>query len=288
LQYGVLLNITPDHLEHHGSLDNYVQAKIRLFSLLRPGGKCIVGVDSALSASVYDAYKQTHSLIPISTAKPLKKGLYWENETVVDTYFSKIERTDFSRLTRLQGQHNAQNVLAAFALCRLMAVPVSVIQDAVLSFQGLSHRQEVVGRFKDVMIVNDSKATNVDSLMTALAVFDEIWLFLGGKMKTGDALDPILKYKHKIKRIYAFGEGKTKVNDFFEQRIPVVVSPTLKKATAVMLRDLETEKTLPKIVLFSPASASFDEFNNYEERGDFFKQLVRAKIAQEDKARSQQ
>lgn len=278
LSHVALLNITPDHLERHGSIANYVKAKERILSLMCEGGSFIVGIDTPPSAALYERYRKKLSVIPVSTEQTLSKGIFWRDGFLTDTYFDEKEHAyDFHGLRYLRGIHNAQNIMVAYAMGRLMGLHPADICNKIMSFPGLVHRQEFCGEFGKTVFINDSKATNVDSTLKALTVFDNIWLFLGGLLKDGDPLDPIMPYLPKIKRLYTFGAGKDKVTSFFGAHLPIHVYPTLGEALEGLKEDLKKHSEV-KTVLLSPASASFDEFTNFEQRGDFFKKFVQDNI----------
>jgi len=197
---------------------------------------------------------------------------------------------DLRGIATLRGRHNAQNAAAAVAaidgfglqagiggqlLPRFGRIPFHVLQEALRSFPGLPHRLEEVGRKGNVLFVNDSKATNADSAAQALACFNDIFWIAGGRPKTG-GIGSLAEFFPRIRKAYLIGEAAADFASDLEGKVPHVIAGTLDRALALAARDAEATDVKEPVVLLSPACASFDQFRNFEVRGDAFRELVRA------------
>lgn len=249
----LLLNISPDHLDRHGGLDGYVAAKERIFE----GAKAaVVGTDDEISRSIAAKLKQAGlPVTEISTANSVETGI------------------------TLPGDHNRQNATAARAACRLLGIDDETIAAAILSFPGLPHRQEIVGRDGEVVFVNDSKATNQDAAARALGSYARIFWIAGGQGKEGgyDALAP---YLDRIAHAYLIGEAAGAIAAFLDGKVAVTLSGTLDAAVRDAYAAAANDNAPgEKVVLLSPACASFDQFANFGARGDRFREIVRQTTA---------
>lgn len=272
----VWLNITPDHLERHGSLQDYVAAKAQIFKPKGEPQKIAIGIDDPESARIYEQLCQDASkeIVPVSITRELSHGVFVRQGALVDTYFSKGDKIDFASLPRLKGLHNWQNVALAYAALHLESIPFR--EEALQSFKGMPHRQELCGLWKDIQFINDSKATNIDSTLKALSSYEGIYLILGGLPKES-MLDGIEAYKDRIQGAYLIGQAEGAFAEILDRwDIPYKQCAVLSTAVENSIADAQ-ESTLPsKTILLSPACASFDQFKNFEERGKHFKDLVSA------------
>ena len=282
----VLLNITPDHLERHGGMPGYIAAK-RL--ILRPGKKnqiFVIGIDDDITAKIAVEYmrKPSDKIIPISGQGTLVKvsddigftlnrgtcvsdGFLYEDNSVVD---------NVSDIATLPGLHNAQNIAAAFTACRALGLAAEPIIAAIRTFPGLAHRQEIVEIDDGVTFINDSKATNVDAAAKALVCYKPIYWIAGGKPKEGgfDGLNPYLPNVHHA---FLIGEAAEAMAQWLDQQgTPYTITETLPRAVQAAAHMAWQEDLDNAVVLLSPAAASFDQFPNFEARGDLFRDAVRA------------
>jgi UDP-N-acetylmuramoylalanine--D-glutamate ligase len=175
----------------------------------------------------------------------------------------------------LRGTHNAQNAACATAAALALGLDPETIQAALRSFPGLAHRMEEIGRRGRVLYVNDSKATNADSSAQALACFPDIYWIAGGKPKTG-GIESLRRFFPRIRKAYLIGEAAQEFAATLGSDVPHEIVGTLDKAVAAASRDAETSTAAEPVVLLSPACASFDQYRNFEVRGDVFRDLVRA------------
>jgi UDP-N-acetylmuramoylalanine--D-glutamate ligase len=175
----------------------------------------------------------------------------------------------------LRGLHNAQNAACAAAAALALGLDPAAIQAGLRSFPGLAHRMEEIGRRGAILFVNDSKATNADSAAQALACFSDIFWIAGGKPKTG-GIESLRKFFPRIRKAYLIGEAAGEFASTLADDVPHEIAGTLDKALAAAARDAENSTAGEPVVLLSPACASFDQYRNFEVRGDAFRDLVRA------------
>lgn len=269
---GVLLNISPDHIDRHGTMENYAAIKERLIAQAQWK---IVGIDDPYSRSI--AERHNHLLDEVSTKQTLAVGFHGQGTKL---YFHPAdddgEIADIDGIASLRGEHNLQNALAAFATVAQTNFNVewADFAKALHTFPGLPHRMEEVGRRGEALFINDSKATNADSTEKALKSFDNIFWILGGKAKEG-GIEPLREYFPKIRKAYLIGAAADDFAETLGSDVPYVRSGTLDKAVEQAAADA-TAMEGPAVVLLSPACASYDQFPNYEVRGNHFRDLVRA------------
>ena len=241
----LLLNMTPDHLERHGTMEGYQRAKGRIFGLLKEGGVGVVSVDDAYCRALYDPL----TMVPFSL----------EGRALVQTPY-------------LRGRHNHQNILGAYTLCKhVFGIDDAVFERGLMSFKGLGHRQEHVVTVRGLTFINDSKATNLESAVCALEAYDNLYWLVGGQGKTPTIpLEMVRPYASKIRHIYAYGQDRAIFARDLSPLFPVSITETLLEATQAAVRDAGESG----VILLSPACASWDQFRDYEDRGNQFKSYV--------------
>ncbi len=269
----VLLNLSPDHLDRHGGWPGYVAAKLRLFDQQRPGQTAIVGIDDNASTDLFERLSGLgdRTVVPISAhgaAPALRHGV-----AVVAAQLNEAgsaATVDLGEARALKGIHNWQNAAAAFAVARALGCPGPDAARSLLEFPGLAHRMEDLGVIGGVRFINDSKATNAEAAARALACFEHIHWIAGGRPKAGgyDALEP---YLERLEQAYLIGEAADELDDWLGGRVPSRRCGDLASAVAAA-RSASSGAT----VLLSPACASFDQFANFEVRGETFRELVAA------------
>jgi len=281
-EVGVLLNITPDHLDRHGGIKGYVAAKRRLFDGQVEDDTAIVGIDDNLSADVCAGLKLNYRegrgarVVPVSVGRTLGRGVFVMGGRLVDAESDPaIEIADLKACPTLRGAHNWQNAAAAYAAARAVGAAPGEIADALLSFPGLAHRQEVVAEAAGVAFINDSKATNADAAARALSSFENIYWIAGGKPKDG-GLANAMGGLGEVRKAYLIGEAANAFEQGLAGKAETVVAETLEKAVAMAARDAVASGAEHTVVLLSPACASFDQFKDYEARGEAFRVLARA------------
>jgi UDP-N-acetylmuramoylalanine--D-glutamate ligase len=274
---GILLNVTEDHLDRHGTLRQYAAVKERLVAGVQDAGSAIVGVDDNWCAAAADRIEQAGKrLVRVSVRRPLPDGLYVEAEQIMLAAGGTARAiARIGGIGSLRGVHNAQNAACAAAAALALGLSPQAIQQGLISFPGLAHRMEQVGHKGRVLFVNDSKATNADSTAQALACFSDMFWIAGGKPKTG-GLASLTGFFPRIRKAYLIGEAAAGFAAELEGHVPHVVAGTLDRAIELAARDAEASDVKEPVVLLSPACASFDQYRNFEVRGDRFRELVRA------------
>ncbi len=276
--FSTLLNISPDHLSRHGGMNGYVDAKRLIFRGNRPDAAAVVGIDDAHSSRIaFDiAATGRRRVVPISAERPVEGGVYVENGQLIDDLGGGAERVaDLAAASALPGRHNAQNAAAAWANVRLLGVDAAVARDAILSFPGLAHRQERIACINGVTYVNDSKATNADAAVRALTCYEPIYWIAGGRPKE-DGLRGVEPHLGRVRKAFLIGEAEEAFAAALDGHVPVRRCGTLDRAVAAARAEAEAEALPGAVVLLSPACASFDQFANFEQRGDVFRSLVEA------------
>ena len=271
---GILLNLTPDHLDRHGTMQHYASIKERLVA---GSDTAIVGVDDAYCVQIADRLERAGKAVSrISKRLPLPDGFFADGTDLMEASHGRYERIAFLEgIGSLRGQHNAQNALAAVAACLKVGLDLGEIQSGLESFPGLAHRMEQVGRKGRVLFVNDSKATNADASAPALSSFQRIYWIAGGLPKEG-GIEPLRGFFPRIAKAYLIGEAAPAFSATLGESVPYEISGTLDAAVANAARDAAEEADGELVVLLSPACASFDQFKNFEIRGDAFRAAVTA------------
>jgi UDP-N-acetylmuramoylalanine--D-glutamate ligase len=274
---GILLNISEDHIDRHGTLEHYAAVKERLVAGVQPQGSSIVGVDDGWCRTIADRLDQAGKrVMRVSVRNPLADGIYVERETILSAAGgARSEIAKIGGIGSLRGLHNAQNAACAAACALALGVSTDVVQNALRSFPGLAHRMEQVGRLGQVLFVNDSKGTNADAAAHALSSFADIFWIAGGKPKLG-GITSLADYFPRVRKAYLIGEAAPEFSGTLRDRVPHEISETLDVAVANAARDAEASGLTDAVVLLSPACASFDQYRNFEIRGTKFRDLVTA------------
>jgi UDP-N-acetylmuramoylalanine--D-glutamate ligase len=274
---GILLNVSEDHIDRHGTLAHYAAVKERLVAGVPPQGTAIVGVDDGWSRATADRIEQAGKrVVRVSVRSPLPDGIYVDHETIWRA--SGGARSEVARIGgigSLRGLHNAQNAACAAACALALGVSAEVLQKALRSFPGLAHRMEQVGRRGNVLFVNDSKGTNADAAAYALSSFADIFWIAGGKPKLG-GITSLSEYFPRIRKAYLIGEAAQEFAATLGSHVEHEISQTLEVAVEHASRDAEASGLADPVVLLSPACASFDQYRNFEIRGNRFRELVTA------------
>jgi UDP-N-acetylmuramoylalanine--D-glutamate ligase len=269
-----LLNITPDHLDRHGTRENYARIKARIFEHLGPSGTAVIGVDDAPCRAIAETLHGPFALKRIAVGHTVENGVWAEDGVLMEMDGGQeVARADLAGIGALRGAHNWQNAAAAYALARSQGLDADTIQQGLKSFAGLAHRMEQVARRGQVLVVNDSKATNADAASKALASFTDIYWIVGGRAKEGGlvGLEP---FYPKIARAYLIGEAADAFARQLGDAVDHVQCGTLDRAVAEAAADASRSDAPEPVVLLSPACASYDQFDNFVTRGDAFRDSV--------------
>ncbi len=274
---GVFLNLSADHLDRHGGMGGYFAAKRRLFTAGVPQ-RCVVGVDEAegrfLANTLRDGDSDESGLISISTMeKPRHDGwtisarrgflAEWRNG-------KQIASIDLRKIGSLPGSHNHQNACAAYAVGRSLGFGPKQIERGFATYPGLRHRSQTIAEWNGVRIVNDSKATNADAAARSLGSFDRVRWIAGGRPKEG-GIEPMRPLFDRIAKAYLIGEAASEFAATLGS-VPHEMSGTMETAVQNAMSEAQPGDT----ILLAPACASFDQFADFEARGDAFEKLVKA------------
>ena len=276
----VLLNISPDHLGRHGGMDGYIAAKRRIFAGAPPGATAVIGVDDAHCRSLCTAVslERRHRVLVVSGQRRVGGGVFAHDGLLWDAINGDPDPEPVLYLSdakALPGTHNAQNAAAAYAVVRSLGVDGDVAERAIRDFPGLAHRQERIAEVGGITFVNDSKATNGDAAARALASYENIYWIAGGRPKE-DGLAAVQARLGRVRHAFLIGEAEELFARQLEGKVPVSRCGTLDRAFAAALATAEGDRTRGAVVLLSPACASFDQFSNFEARGEAFRALVGA------------
>ena len=278
---GILTNLTPDHIDRHGSMAQYAAVKEKL---IRGAEVALISVDDDYSWAIGQRRNERMPLpgrgaIPISVLRQLDWGVSLDGTRIISKRPSAIGTLlgDIHNVPTLRGLHNAQNAAFAVAAADVWKIDASVIQAGLATFPGLPHRMEDVGRLAHVLFINDSKATNADAAEKALLSFDNIFWIAGGKAKDV-GIEPLAHLFPKVRKAYLIGEAAQQFAATLAAHVPYEICGTLEHALASAERDAADLNVVQSVVLLSPACASYDQFRNFEVRGDTFRTLVQALI----------
>ncbi len=297
---GVLLNITPDHIDRHGTLAHYAEVKERL---LKHASAAAISLDDKLTCSAAERFTDGHHLYAFTVGKEagLVPRLYAIGQSLFvhetdGPYATSEEVANLAQIGTLRGQHNIQNALAALAAIkalqdladnggtaltaraknRPLVWDIKRLAEGLASFPGLPHRMEEIGRLGRVLFVNDSKATNAEAAEKALSSFGGgIHWIAGGRAKDGGILS-LKRMFPRIERAYLIGEAADEFAATLACHVPTLKCETLEKAVEAAATGASASRAPEPIVLFSPACASFDQYRNFEIRGEAFRNLVMA------------
>ena len=274
---GILLNVTEDHLDRHGTIENYAALKTLLPASVEKGGTAVIAVDDRWTRSAADRIERAgHKVVRVSTTGPLRDGYFAEDTRIMRADNGKADPSvQLAGIGSLRGLHNAQNAACAVAACAAIGIDLPTIQKGLVRFPGLAHRMQQIGRKGPILYVNDSKATNADSAAKALGSFNDIFWIAGGKPKTG-GIASLAEFFASIRKAYLIGEAAEDFAHTLEGKVPYEIVGVMSAAVDAATRDAEASALKEPVILLSPACASFDQYPNFEVRGKAFADLVRA------------
>jgi UDP-N-acetylmuramoylalanine--D-glutamate ligase len=277
----ILLNISPDHLDRHGGMDGYVDAKRRVLLNQGKGDTAVIGVDDAwcqqICTEITAANRRT--ICPISAKRSMGRGVYALQGVLYDATGERVvEVADLLRARSLPGRHNWQNAAAAYAAGRALGLTVEDAASGLVTFPGLAHRMETVGEIDGVRFVNDSKATNAEAARQAMSSYPRFYWIAGGRAKAG-GIAPLADLLPRVAKAYLIGEAAEEFAGTLKGETPYCLAGDIETATRAAFADARASGE-PAIVLLSPACASFDQFPDFEVRGEAFRAAVRGLLDQ--------
>jgi UDP-N-acetylmuramoylalanine--D-glutamate ligase len=283
----VLLNISPDHLSRHGGMEGYVQAKRRIFRNQGAADTAVLGVDDLRTQVMCTqlSAEGARRVVPVSSEFGLGRGISVLDGYLIDSSGGRaLDLEDMRSAPGLPGRHNHQNAAAAYAACRALGLEPADILSGLMSYPGLPHRLELVVEVDGVRFINDSKATNAQAAEQALRAYPNAYWIVGGRPKEEgiDDLEPLFGV---VKKAYLIGESTEAFARVLSGKMEAVKCRQLEVAIETAFRDARASGDASPIILFSPACASFDQFRDFEHRGDVFKslslQLARSRVLKE-------
>ena len=278
LNVAVLLNICADHLDRHGGMSGYVAAKKSIFERVVQGGKAIIGMDDQVCRGIslelmVNSTLSIQDIIPISANGRVPGGVFIDGTILVDDLENRqTPIVDLAKMQNLSGRHNWQNAAAAYASTRIVGVEGTVIADALSTFSGLPHRQEIVRVIGNVRFINDSKATNSEATAKALASYENIFWIVGGQFKE-KSVDINSGALSTVRHAYLIGDAQDLFAEVLDGKVPFTRSGDIEAAVHQASQAARAYGE-PAEVLLSPACASFDQFASFESRGAVFRDLV--------------
>lgn len=253
----VLLNITPDHIDRHGSMNNYIATKLKLINSSKIA---VIGCDNKITADVFNKF--TGNKIPISASMSPSLSSQCLGTGKLENHSLSVSDVKINLVS------NVENIVAAHAVCKLLRVDSSTIVNEIKSFPGLRHRNEFLGKIHNVLFINDSKATNSESTEKAILSYKNIYWIVGGKSKKG-GIESLIKHFTKIRKAFLIGESTEVFANIMENKIDYMKCYNLENAFKLAFEEAINSKEEVAILL-SPACSSFDQWKNFEERGEAF------------------
>jgi len=276
----LLLNFAEDHLERHGGMAGYIKAKERIFRNQTGADAAIVGVDDPWSKAVATRLiaQAGRTVVPVSSGRALSRGVYALGGALYDASGASVRQAaELSAAEALPGAHNHQNIAAAYAAARAVGLDRDAIVAGINSFPGLEHRLEKAGELDGVAFVNDSKATNIDAVEQALAVYEPIYWIAGGRHKD-ESLKPLAPFFSRVAKAYLIGEAQDRFARELKGEVTAESCGDIVTAVRAAFEDARSDGRPGATVLLSPGCASFDQFKDFEDRGRAFKAAVNTLI----------
>jgi len=270
----ILLNLSKDHLDRYKKLKKYITAKKNIFN---KGKKNInlISIDDQYSKRIFQN-KKINNKISFSI-KSIDADIYYKDGYLYDNYFHKNKKTKLSNISSdLNDFYNLQNILVAYIVCKYFKIPIKFFNLSIKNFKGLPYRAINIYNSNRKMIINNSKATNISSSLSTLENKKNIYLILGGIAKE-DGFEKFKKFKTEIKQIYIYGQSRFLINN----QINLPNRSKIKKNLKEVINNLWTDISISAnkvTIIFAPACASFDQFENFEKRGEYFNQLIFDKL----------
>ena len=262
-RHAAILNISPDHLERHKNIKNYIKIKSRIFFAQNSSDYSYINLTNKYSRSIKNIFK----------AQKLKSKLISINKSSCNFLLKKINNKYF------KSKGNIENLTFAYKIAKNLKINDKIIIKALNKFKGLPHRQEIIFSNKKLLCINDSKATSFDASLQSLSNYNNIYWIVGGLPKYQDYFY-LKNVKKKIVKAYVVGKHTSFFKKQIRNDIPYTTSKNIRNAVNNIYKDLKLRENSERTILLSPAAASFDQFNNFENRGTYFKKLIIKKFKQ--------
>lgn len=272
LNISVLLNISSNHNKYHGGFKNYKNAKLNIFKNQTLKEYSIINLDQSYSKSLIQEKLLTGKVITVSCKGNRKANFYIKKKVLYKNNTPNNIIYDFNNICNING-NLLENGLFCYIICSLVNIDISVFTNALNSFKSLEHRQENIGSLKGISFINDSKATTAVAAKSALSTYNNIYWLLGGVKKSG-TLNICKPYYSKVKHVFIFGKDKDIFAKELNNKVKYTCYNTLKEAVIAAFKQSISNNEQATILL-SPVGVSFDEFNNFEERGNCFKLIIK-------------
>ncbi len=266
----VLLNITPDHLDRHQDMTGYIAAKSKIFDRMDKDSYAVINIDNDYCREIFMTLQQEQriKLIPFSVTKILENGISVVDDKINDNDISY----ELSFNKHLQGTHNYENIAASYTVAKIIGIESKKILESISSFQSLPHRMQYIGSINNISFYNDSKATNAISAVQSIKALDNIYWLAGGIPKEG-GIEEIKPYFSKIKKAYFYGQAKEIFANTAKNIVYFVICDNLEQAFDLAYKDAVGDNAEVKNILLAPSCSSYDQFKNFEERGELFMRL---------------
>ena len=264
----ILLNITADHLDRYKNMEDYIDTKCRIFNNQSKNDIAIINIDNEICRAITTRLPN-NKIIPFSVESKLDYGAYIQDNQLFINIEKLNDNFEIPYNLSLIGKHNQQNILAVTIACYLRNIPKEAIIESLVNFTGLPHRMEYLGKVNNINFINDSKATNIDACLTALASFDNIIWIAGGYIKSSEDFSKISPFFKKIKKAYFIGQSANELYEFFHDKFDCEIVNNIENAFQSSVKFSTTGDN----ILLAPGYASLDQFKNFEDRGNQFKKL---------------
>ena len=273
----ILLNLSYDHIDRHGSMAGYAAVKAGIFARQGKGNVAIIGIDDQWSRDIFTMLNSEMQVVPISCEHANHGGLFAKDGQLFDVSGdAPVMVVDLNTSPALKGVHNWQNAAAVYAAARSLGLSDQMIEEGFRSFPGLAHRMECVGHTSDAIFINDTKATNADAAARALATFDNIYWIAGGLAKEG-GIESLSPYFDKIIKTYLIGDAAEQFASTLDGKVAFESVGTIENAVSAAARDVVANLDATDnqaTILLAPACASFDQYQRFELRGEAFRNAV--------------
>ena len=273
----ILLNISEDHLDRYKTIDLYAKEKKKILNNNKAAYN-IISIDDSACKEIFNSLENLNN-IPFSILKPIKKGVYFFNNKIYDNFFFDNKIILVNKISdSLFGKFNLQNILVTYIISQILKLDTKIFLSLIGNFVGLPHRLEKIIENNKLLVINNSKATNLDSTLKSISNYSNIYLIIGGRAKENN-FTSLANYNKNISKCYIIGESSNFIYEQINSSIDSKISLNLNNAIKEIFLELRSTK-IKSTILFSPGCSSFDQFKNFEDRGNKFREIVKNEMAQ--------